>query len=59
MSDFISTQLRPRNEQAFKLNFSVMENKGTLFVEAIDGEIKKLVVDNSEQRNRKKKKKTN
>ena len=34
-----------------------MENKGTLFVEAIDGEIKKLVVDNSEQRNRKKKRK--
>ena len=33
-----------------------MENKGTLFSEAIDGEIKKLVVDNSAQRNTKKQK---
>ena len=38
----------------FKLNFwSVMENKRILFVEASEGEIKKLV-DNSAQRNKKK-----
>ena len=31
-----------------------MENKGTLFAEASDGEMKKLVVDNFAQRNTKK-----
>jgi len=53
-SDFVCKRWRPRNKQAFKLNFkSAMENKRILFVEVSDGENKKLV-DNSTQTNTKK-----
>lgn len=45
MSDFISTEEKPRDEQTFKLNFElVLENKSkNRFAGASSGEIKKLV----------------
>ena len=53
-SDFISIEERPRNKQAFKLNFNrSSKTKKILFAQASHREIKRLV-DNSVQRNTKK-----
>ena len=45
MSDFISTEEKPSDEQTFKVNFELaLENKSKdRFAEASAGEIKKLV----------------
>ena len=53
LSDFISTEEKPRDEQTFKLNFElVLENKSkNPFAKVRAGEIKKLV-DNSVQTSR-------